>query len=248
MKILTLITLSVILISCATEKPTGKTQAEILYKEAMTLVKEERYILATEKLNNLKNQFPYSYYATPSELLTADILFKQENYVDSAAAYMMFRDFHPKHEKIAYVIYKIAESFYLQLPETDDRDLEPAKEAIRYYAELLQKYSHSDFSKDAKSKISECRKRLRNKEKYIADFYFKTEVYDAARWRYLDNLENFEDKKFRSHSMARVVLSTYYLKEYEKCISYAESYSQFLVNSDKTTVKKYTEYCKNKTN
>jgi outer membrane protein assembly factor BamD len=234
--------------SCATDKPTGKTEAEVLFKEAKVLVKEERYILATEKLNNLKNQYPYSYYATPAELLNADILFSQENYVESAAAFMLFRDFHPKHDQIAYVIYKIAESYYLQLPDTDDRDLDAAVEAIKYYGELLQKYSSSSYAKDGKAKIKECRERLRNKESYVADFYFKTEVYDAARWRYLDNLSNFNDKDFRSHSMKRVVLSTYFLKEYEKCISYANNYSQHLSGSDKKKVNEYLGYCKNKLN
>jgi outer membrane protein assembly factor BamD len=247
MKILSLLTI-LILVSCASDKPKGKTEAEILYKEAKILMDDERYILATEKLNNLKNQYPYSYYATPAELMQADILFLQENYVEAAAAYLLFRDFHPKHEKIAYVIYKIAESYYLQLPDTDDRDLEPAVEAIKYYDELLTKYASSSYTKDAKKKINECKTRLMNKEKYVADFYFKTESYEAARWRYLDSLNLFTDKKYRSHSMKRVVLSTYFLKEYEKCIAYANNYSQHLEKSDRKKVDEYLLYCKNKIN
>ena len=176
MKIILLISISFILFSCASEKPKGKTEAEVLYKEAKALMEDERYILATEKINMLKNQYPYSYFATPAELLYADILFKQESYVESAAAYLLFRDFHPRHEKIAYVVYKIAESYYLQLPDTDDRDLDPAVQAMKYYSELLQKYSSSPFTKEAKKKVEVCQQRLRNKEKYIADFYFKTKV------------------------------------------------------------------------
>ena len=92
------------------------------------MMEDGRYLLATEKLNQLKNQYPYSFYATPSELMLADILYKQENYVEAAASYLLFKEFHPKHEKIAYVIYKIAESYYEQIPETYDRDLQPAFE------------------------------------------------------------------------------------------------------------------------
>ncbi len=242
-----LITLVYILIfSCASEKPKGKTEAEVLFKEAKALMKDERYLLATEKINNLKNQYPYSYYATPAELMQADILFLQENYVDSAAAYLLFRDLHPKHERIGYVVYKIAESYYKQIPETNDRDLEPAIEAIKYYDELITKYPKSKHVKSGTKKIKECRSRLQEKERYVADFYFKTEVYSAARWRYLDMLKNFTDIKLRSHSMQRIVLSTYYLKEYEKCIKYADVYSQNLRKSDKKVVTEYTKYCKNK--
>lgn len=242
-----LISLFIILLaSCASEKPKGKTEAEVLYKEAKNLIKDERYILATEKLNNLKNQYPYSYYATPAELLYADILYLQENYVEAAAAYLLFRDFHPKHEKIAYVVFKIAESYHNQLPDTFDRDLESAVEAIKYYQEILTKYGSSGYLKDSKEKITKAKSMLENKEKYVADFYFKTEVYDAARWRYLDILTNFQSKKLRSHSMQRVILSTYYLKEYEKCISFSNNYSQHLNESDMKVVKEYSSYCKSK--
>lgn len=231
------------LISCATEKPEGKTQAEVLYKEAKILMDDERFILATEKLNEIKNKHPYSYYATPAELLLADILYLQESYVESAAAYMLFRDLHPKHEKIAYVIYKIAQSFDMQIPETFDRDLDAAVEAIKYYNELLTKYPNSEYVKDAQPKIKKAKKMLQDKEKYIADFYFKTEVYDAAIWRYKDILLNFADKDLRSHSSARIIQSMYHLNKYEDCINYANSNYQGLVKSDKKIVDTYKSYC-----
>ena len=221
----------------------GKTEAEILYKEAKSLMEDNRYILATEKLNQIKNQYPYSFFATPAELLQADILFAQENYIESAAAYLLFRDFHPKHEKMDYVVYRIAESYFKQKPDTFDRDLEAAEEAIKYYRELLVKYSDSQYSKDGKKKINECQKMIEDKEKYIADFYYKTEVYQAARWRYLDILKNFQSKKLRDHSMKRVVIASYMMKEYEKCINYANAYSKTLKDLDNKAVSDYRSKC-----
>lgn len=241
-----LLLMLVLVVGCASDKPEGKTEAEVLYKEAKQLMEEERFILATEKINQLKNQYPYSYYATPAELMQADILFKQENYVDSAAAFMLFRDFHPKHEKIPYVIFMIAESYYLQLPDTDDRDLEPAVEAIKYYREIITRYPNSKEIKAAKKKIKECRERLNNKEKYVADFYFKTEVYKAARWRYLDILSTISDKKLRSHSMQRIIQSSYYLKDYDKCLEYGKRYEKDLEGDDKDIASQTLKYCKNK--
>lgn len=248
MKIILSIIVLFQLISCASEKPTGKTEAEILYKEAQSLVKDERYLLATEKLNQLKNQYPYSYYATPSELMQADIYFKQENFVESAAAYLLFRDFHPKHVKLAYVVYRIAESYYQQLPDTDDRDLEAAHEAIKYYNELVFRFKNSQYTEKAQAKINKCKKRIRSYEQYVADFYFKTEKYSAAKWRYNNILENFKQKELRSHSMQRIILASYHLKEYEKCISLGEKYTHDLSISDKKIVNEYTRYCKKQSN
>lgn len=241
-----LLSFVVLLFSCATEKPKGKTEAEVLFKEAKILMDDGRFILATEKLNQLKNQYPYSFYATPAELLQADILFKQENFVEAAAAYLLFRDFHPRHKEIAYVVYKIAESYYQQKPDTSDRDLQGAVEAIKYYNELLQKYPSSKYVKDANKKISECENMIREKEEDIADFYFRTEVFEAARWRYLDILKNFQNKKLRKLSMQRVVLSSFYMKDYEKCILYADKYFELLGKEGKKIANEYKSKCKKK--
>lgn len=218
------------IIACSSDKPKGKTEAEILFREAEELIKAERYILATEKLNQIKTQHPYSFYATPAELLQADVLYYQENYVEAAAAYLLFRDFHPKHEKIAYVVFKIAESYYKQIPDTIDRDLEPAVESIKYYEEIIQKYPDTSYRKDAEERILSARKMLRKKDLYIADFYFKTGEYSAARYWYLDILENHQDEKLRSHSMARTIMATARLKEWQPCLEYYEKFQQSVVD------------------
>ena len=236
----------VFIISCASEKPTGKTEAEVLYKEAQILVKDERFLMATEKLNNLKNQYPYSFFATPAELLQADILFQQENYIDSAVAYILFKDFHPKHEQAAFVMFRIAESYYNQLPDTHDRDLESAVEAIKYYKELIQKYPKSEYVTDAQKKINKAQSLLMDKEKYIADFYFKTEKFSAAKWRYLEILDNFSEGKLRSHSMQRIIISSYYMKEYKECLNFSKNFSTHLSKEDANIVDEYISYCKNK--
>lgn len=232
--------------ACSSERPQGKTQAEVLFKESKSLMEDGRYILATEKLNQLKNQFPYSFYATPAELLQADILFKQESYVEAAAAYLLFKDFHPKHERMPYVVFMTAESYFKQIPDTFDRDLQPAFEAIKYYEELLLRYPDSSYAKDAKKKISKAEGMIRDKEQYIADFYFKTEVFEAARWRYLNILDNFKEDELVKHSMERVILSSYHMKDYEKCDLFAKKYSPALTEKS-SKLKSAIKTCKTKT-
>ncbi len=238
--------LFVILISCSSDKPEGKTEAEVLYKEAQELMEAERFILATEKLNLIKTQHPYSFYATPAELLYADVLYLQENYVEAAAAYLLFRDFHPKHEKIPYVVFKIAESYYKQIPDTIDRDLEPAMESVRYYEEVLQKYADSSYSKDARSRIKKAKKMLRSKDQYIADFYFKTKEWSAARYWYLDILDNHQDIKLRKHAMVRTVEASRRLKEWDVCRDYSEKFLPEVDKEDKKEIKLNLENCQNK--
>lgn len=219
-----IILITLLVASCAMTRPTGKTEAEILFKEADLLIKDSRYILATEKLNTIRSQYPYSIYSTKSELVLADVLFKQENFVEAAAAYTLFKDFHPKYKKIDYVVLRIAESFYEQIP-TFDRDLTPAFEAIKYYKELINFYPASTSIEEANKKISLCEDRIRSKEKYIADFYFKTEVFDSARYRYLDILNTFSGpKEFIDHSKTRIVQASLYLNNKPDCKKYYNQY------------------------
>lgn len=234
------------LVGCASDSQDGRTQAEKLFKEAEELVKAERYILATEKLNEIKTQHPYSFYATPAELLQADVLYKQENYIEAAAAYLLFRDFHPRHEKIPYVISRIADSYYKQIPDTIDRDLDAALESIKYYEEILQKYPDSSYKKSAEKRIKSAKTMLREKDLYIADFYFKTKKYSAARYWYLDILSNHRDAKTREHAKSRTILASYELKEWKACVDYVEKFYQNVEKEAPKAINSVKEKCKSK--
>ena len=247
--ILVIFTVINLLSSCSSSRPQGKTEAEVLYKEATELMNDKRYMLATEKLNTLRSQYPYSFYATHAELMQADILFKQENYIEAASAYILFKDFHPKHERLAYVISQIGESFYNQLPTTIDRDLTPAREAIKYYEELLRTFPGSEFSKDAQTKMDRCQNMLEEREKYIADFYFKTNVYDAAIFRYQDILKSFKSPELRDHSMIRIALASMKMKNYTDCFKYAEQFAdEVSAEKSKMELKDLATECKQKAN
>lgn len=240
------ISLSIVLVSCSTPRPSGKTEAEVIFREAKVFIKEGRYILANEKLNSIRSKYPYSYYATHAELLQADILYEQESFVEAAASYILFKDLHPKNKRLDYVMYKIAESFYNQLPSTFDRDLTPGREAIKYYNELLNRFPNSSFTKGSVEKIKKCRELLEKKELYIADFYFKTEVYDSARYRYLGILRKIKTEKLRDHSMVRILKSSLFLGEYQKCMNYYDSYKDIVSKNSVGKLNDSRDECKGK--
>jgi outer membrane protein assembly factor BamD len=247
MKLIQSIILILFLVSaCSSDKPDGKTEAEILFKEAQELIEAQRYILATEKLNLIKTQHPYSFYATPAELLQADVLYLQENYIEAAAAYLLFRDFHPRHERMPYVVFRIAESYFKQIPDTIDRDLEPALEALKYFDEVLQKYPDSSYKLTAEKRMSKAKKMLRQKDLYVADFYFKTKEYSAARYWYLDILENHQDVKTRKRAMLRTIQASSLLKEWQLCLEYVEKFYQLVDKERQKEIKSIQDRCQKK--
>ena len=231
------------LLSCASKRPEGRTNGEILFKEATRLIEDERYIRASEKLNLIRSRYPYSIYAVRAELLLADIAFSQENYIEATNAYLLFKDFHPRDKKMDYIVFRIAESFFFQAPSTFDRDISPALEALVHYRDVVEKYPKTKYAKMAKKKIIKIQSMRDAKERYIADFYFKTKEYFAARYRYLEILKMVNNKGLRFHSMKRIIESSYYLKEYKKCISYITQYQDHLEKKFPDWLSDFKEDC-----
>ncbi len=244
MKNLFWILCSVLIFSCSSgKKITGKTAAEKLYREAENFVSRKRYLSAIERLNILRSQHPYSYYATPAELLMADIKFLQKDFVDAAASYQAFRDLHPKHPRMDYIVFKIAESYFKQMPDTFDRDLTATHQAQDFFRELLMKYPRSQYVKEVKGRIDKTQEMIEEKEKSIADFYFKTEKYSAARYRYLNILKAFKNQNLLNHARLRIVQSSYYMGEYRECLSYLKSYAKKFTNREAKDAKEWADDC-----
>lgn len=165
-------------------KDIDENNPEEVYKDAEEDVADSRYQMALDKLKGLKNRFPYSHLATQAQLRIADVYYLEESFIEAAGAYETFRDLHPKHEKADYVMFRIGESYFSQLPGTIDRDMTPASKAIEAYRELLSVYPKSQYVGVAREHEKEASERLAGKERYVADFYFKREMFDSAARRY----------------------------------------------------------------
>ena len=231
-------------VSCSNTRPKGQTEAEILFKEAKKLVEDNQYLMAIEKLNKIQSEHPYSFYATPSELLRADVYFKQKNFQEAAASYKIFLQLHPGHKETSYVLWQLAESYFNELPPTHDRDLTSAESAIKFYRVLLKNYPNSKHASIAQKRINSCKKMLKEKEKYIADFYFRTEVYISARYRYLDILKRYQETPLRNISMVRVLESSFYLKDYSSCLKYLKVYRGLVSKEYKSKIDSVGKKCR----
>jgi outer membrane protein assembly factor BamD len=85
---------------------------------------------------------------------------------------------------------------------------------------------------------------VRQKDEYIADFYFKTEKFAPARYWYLDILDNHQDQKTRNHAMLRTILATHELKEWQPCLDYIEKFYQLVDKQSQSEIKSIKDTCK----
>ncbi len=167
-----------------------------LSKEAEGDIESNRYILALEKLQKLKNQHPYSSQAVEAQLRIADVYFLQENYAEAAATYEAFKDLHPKHPRLAYAAFRIGLSFYSDLPGNHARDLSSGRKAEEAFKDYLQYFPAAEYTEEVKTKLAETRKILAGKEMYIARFYYKREMWEAAKSRYLKVVNQYSDSPY----------------------------------------------------
>jgi len=220
-KLLFILMLLPVLQSCSTVDKDPST-AEEAFKIAQDYEKADRYQVAIQRYTDVKNKFPYSSLATEAELAIADVHYKSEDYSDAQISYQNFRELHPKHPKSDYVLFRTGLSYYQQLPETIDRDLTLATDAIYNFNELLKKYPESTYKSEAEDYRKKAYSMLTEKELYIADFYFKEKIYDSALLRYEGALNKYSGFDYDSRILKGAIDSSKELKNSEKEKQYTE--------------------------
>lgn len=194
---------------CASKGVNESNSAEAAFNAAAEYENDERFEEAIAKFNEVKNKHPYSRFAVESELRVADIHFKRENFIESQTAYQLFKDFHPRHAKSDYVTYRLAMSYFYQLPPTIDRDLAPAHKAIQYFNEVINSFPTSTYVKESTEKRDESIRMLAEKEAYIGNFYFIRDMYDSALKRYEGLLSKYPNRGFDEEALYRAGVSAF---------------------------------------
>lgn len=225
---------------CASEEK-NLTTAEGAYKYAKEFDDAERYDQALLKYADVKNKFPYSNLATDAELAIAEVHYKRESFPEAQVSYQNFRDMHPKHPKIDYVVYKIAMSYYSQLPETFDRDLSLGNDAIYHFDEVIKNYPSSEFVKECKDKRDETYQQLTEKELYVADFYFKDKKFMAALRRYESALQKYAGLGFDPRAHLGAARSAKALEDSKKQKFHSDILASKFPNSDEAKKAKSEE-------
>lgn len=206
-------------VACSSVEKNADTP-EGLFSIAQELEANDRYELAILRYNDVKNKFPYSAWATKAELAIADVHYKAEAWPEAQVSYQAFRELHPTHPQIAFVVFRLGMSYYNQVPETVDRDLTLANDAIIAFNDVIRKYPQSEYVPEAREKKEDCLKRLAGKEDYIADFYFKRGFYGAALPRYEDLLKRYPDLGFDAKALSRAAISAQRADQKDKAHEY----------------------------
>ena len=185
-----------------------------LTARAIEYFQKERYQLAEEEFQKIRDRYPFSPYATVAELRLADCKYYRGIYEEAIPLYQDFEKLHPTNEAIPYVIFQIGSCYY-NLMDTPDRDQTATKNMIATYERLITRYPDSPFTLEAEKRIKEGRALLAEHEWVVAQWYFRTDQLTQGVKR-LENIISLYSDTPIYPSAVKELLKYEYVYEYMK--------------------------------
>jgi len=181
-KLLLLLTLSLLLASCAQKYEPSKS-AKHEYERVKELLADGGYSQATIYLDTFSAEHPYSQYAVQAELLRAFAAYKSTEYILSETLSEEFVKRHPRHPDVAYAKYLLAMSYFRQITNIA-HDQTHTKLSIKAFKRLLKENPKSSYAKDGAARLQHLYNMLSSHELTVGKFYFDKERYVAALNRF----------------------------------------------------------------
>lgn len=178
---------------CASNKNMVDSRpAKELFESAMHDYLEEKFDDSERTFKTLMENYPLSAYAVDAQLLIGDVCFAADRYDEAASYYTNFVAMHPAHPRASYALFQKGMSYFKDVL-TIDRDLTATRKALFAFEDLIAGYGGSPYAAKSKELREFLRKRMAQREFYVANFYFKGKNYKAALQRFREILKNYND-------------------------------------------------------
>ena len=220
------------------EEPDPIPTAEDYYTEGLEklegfrvlwLFKQVDYLSTIELFQSVIDNYPYSEYATLSELKLADIEFQRFNFAEAGAYYQDFVELHPTHEKASYALYRQAMCRYKEVREAD-QDQTPTQDTIELLEVYLDRYPDADNYDEAVDLRYQARERLAQSEIGVGDFYMRRGECFAASRRYRKAIDEFPEHEGVGWTQLKLGRTLICMK---RCDDVAEIYRTILDHTSK---------------
>jgi len=193
-RLITIIFLCLLLISCASKPPKKTENPGDLYVEGVNLMKAKKYDKAIKKFSEVKEEFPFDPMALIATVKLGDAYFEQKEYTLAMGVYEDFFNTHPEDDNIPYVLSKLGEC-YEKLALSMDRDQSYLFKAIEKYTYLKNRYPSSTFMGVVDERLKKLQQKLADRELYVGEFYYRSSQYNAAVTRLEYMVKKYPDVK-----------------------------------------------------
>lgn len=202
---------------CATvdseDLPEDISAAEI-YKAAKKNLDDANYEDAIKLYEQIESRYPYGKYSQRAQLEIAYAYYKDNEPETAILSADRFIKLHPNHPNVDYAYYlkglaafDVNSSFFTALFNQDEAERDPnaARQAFKYFAELVKRFPRSKYRNDAIKRMKLLRDNLARYEVYVAKYYMKRKAYLAAVNRAKYVIQNYPKTKSVPDALALMV-------------------------------------------
>ncbi|WP_005036789.1 outer membrane protein assembly factor BamD [Holophaga foetida] len=178
----------------ATPPKVDNAEVARLLREGENLLKHKEWDAGRKTLRAIEERYPSSPEFPKAKLLIADSFFfgTTSTYPEALVEYQSFLGYFPRHERRDYAQYRIALCHYATI-ENAERDQNSTRKAIEAFRRLVADNPGSPYAAEAKSKITQCWRRLAESELMVGVFYTKSNHFAGAEARLKQLLETYPD-------------------------------------------------------
>jgi outer membrane protein assembly factor BamD len=204
------------------------------YQKGLDKFEEGNYGDAAEIFETVTRIGRGTNYAQDAQYYLAESYFNQERYILSEAEYNRFITFYPRDPKREEVDFKKALSIYHQSPRYR-LDQTATKRAIEEFQLFNSRYPNSEFVPQSAERINELREKLAHKYFSAAEFYSRTDQYNAATIYYDLVIDRYPESKWAESALLNQIgtyndyaLNSVLRKQVERYNLAISSYEKFI--------------------
>ncbi len=185
----------------AVAAPDRGPSAQELYEKGLKQMRRGYYTKSLESFTRVRNYHRDDPLSVKAQLAIADVYYKKHDFEQARYAYEEFATYHPRHENLDYVTFRIGMSIWKRAPRLAGRDLSANKGAVNVWTGFRTRFPESAYADEAEKHLFKERSRLAHKELYIARFYARREAWGAVRRRSEYLLVRYPDTPWADDAM-----------------------------------------------
>ncbi len=192
--------------------------AERAYNQAIEPFDNHDCVTATPLFQTVRREYPYSRFGALAELRLADCEIDQQHYSEAIRQYRAFIRQRPTHREIPYAQFRVVLGYFKQVPTEfvlspppEERDLAPARTALRVVRRFLRDYAESDHRAEAERIQEDVTTLLARHELYAARYYLSRDKAPACIGRVRALLRDFPGNRLEAEAhllLARTYMHT----------------------------------------
>jgi outer membrane protein assembly factor BamD len=170
----------------------------------MSQYEQEEYGDAARALETVISIGRGTDYGRDAQYYLAESYFKDRRYLLAASEYERFLQFHPNSPRREEVTFKEALSYYHLSPRFR-LDQSYTENAIEKFRLFLSRFPNSERADEAAEYIDELRSKLAREDYNAADFYMRTERFNAAAIYYDIVIDKYPDTQWAERALVRQI-------------------------------------------